>query len=385
MITTVWPYLAAMLIAAGLSPTLERRYRWRVFGTLPPIVLTYLLVMALAVAGAWQAGEEIRTAQRAITGQVLPAMLFLLMATCDLRAILALGPRVLAVFAVAMATIGIAFVLTYLIFRHWLPSDGDRMLAALSATWTGGSANLVAVKQIVGLSEDSLPAVLLADAIYYSVWVIVLFSSAAVAPAFNRWTGADQRAPVPATDVATSGPADPGAILLWLGCALAVGLGAARLALSMPATTMLTPVSWSVLFASVAGLAVARTPLARLPGANPLANALLAFLVAVLASQSSFAGLSAAPLFVLCGFTVLAIHAALLVAAARVFRFDLHLCGIASIAQVGGPATAPLLAAAYSRILVPVAVLLAMLGLVLGTAFGMAMARVLAALAPHPV
>ncbi len=94
------------------------------------------------------------------------------MVTCDLRAILAVGPRVLAVFACAMASILLAIVVVYLLFRDALPADGWKMLAALSATWTGGSANLVAVKQSIGLSESLLPPVLLADALCYSIWVV---------------------------------------------------------------------------------------------------------------------------------------------------------------------------------------------------------------------
>ena len=52
MIETVWPYVAVMLLSAGLFPSLEKRYGWRLFSVLPPIVLTYLFVTALAVAGA---------------------------------------------------------------------------------------------------------------------------------------------------------------------------------------------------------------------------------------------------------------------------------------------------------------------------------------------
>lgn len=383
MIETVWPYLAVVLLAAGLFPSLENRYRWRLFAVLPPIVLTYLLVTALAVGGLWRGSEEIRTAQQTLTTHLLPGLLFLLMVSCDLRAILKLGPRVLAVFTCAMATILLAIVLTYLMFRSVLPADGWKMLAALSATWVGGSANLVAVKQVIDLPESALSPVLLADALCYSVWVIVLFSSAAFAPAFDRWTRADTR-PHPEVDAVlpATAPTEPGTALLWLGLALLVGLGARVLAGLMPVSTMLTPVSWTVLFATAAGLVVARTPMARLPGPVPVASALLACLVAVLGSQSSFSGLASAPLFVLCGFCVLAIHVVLLALAARLFRFDLHLCGIASLAQIGGAASAPLLAATYSKALVPVAVLLAMLGLVLGTGIGLMMARVLSLLAP---
>ena len=92
MIETVWSYVAVMLLAAGLFPSLESRFRWRIFAVLPPIVLTYLLVMALAVAGLWSATPEVQATQRAVTALILPALLFLLMVNCDLRAILAVGP-----------------------------------------------------------------------------------------------------------------------------------------------------------------------------------------------------------------------------------------------------------------------------------------------------
>jgi uncharacterized membrane protein len=68
--------------------------------------------------------------------------------------------------------------------------------------------------------------------------------------------------------------------------------------------------------------------------------------------------------------------------AARLFRFDLAVCGIASLANIGGVASAPLLAAAYSPLLAPVGVLLAMLGYLLGTGGGIWLASVLKALLP---
>jgi uncharacterized membrane protein len=382
MIGTVWPYLAVVLLAAGLFPTLEKRFQWRLFAVLPPIVLTYLLVTALAVIGLWRATPEIATAQRTLIAQLLPALLFLLMVGCDLRAILALGPRMLAVFACAMLSILLAIVIGYLMFRNVLPADGWKMLAALSATWTGGSANLVAVKQSIGLPDNLLPPVLLADALCYSLWVVVLFSAVRFAPAFDRWTRADARPQSPAVEPHVAGHANAGGVLLWLGIALLVGNGAAWLAASLPINGMLTTTAWTVLIATIAGLVLARTPLAGSPAPAPLAGAMLACLVAALASQSNFEGMAAAPLFVLVGFCVLVLHIALFMLAARLFRFDLYLCGISSLAQIGGVATAPVLAATYSRALVPAAVLLAMLGLVLGTGIGLFMAGVLSGLAP---
>jgi uncharacterized membrane protein len=382
MIQTIWPYIAVMLLAAGIFPSLEQRYRWRVFEVLPPIVWTYLFVTVLAVAGVWSSTPEIQSAQRTITTYLLPSLLFLLMVTCDLRAILRVGPRVLLVFGLAMVSILVAIVLVYLAFRSTLPADGWKMLAALSATWTGGAANLVAVKQSIGLADSALPSVLLADAICYSLWVAVLFSSSTFAPRFDRWSGAKALSYPHLEPIVGQRQPDAAGVLLWLGIALVVSIGAASLARSMPTGNLFTTTSWTVLLATIVGLLVARTPLARLAGPAPIASALLALLVAVLASQSSFAGIEAAPLFIACAFMTLLVHIALLALAAKTFRLEMSLCGIASLAQIGGVASAPILAATYSTILVPIAVLLAMLGLILGTGVGLVMANILSALAP---
>ena len=64
MIHTVWPYLAVMLLAAGLFPALERRTGWRVFNVLPPIV--FMIAANAALLG----GRD----PRALLAQVMPSM-----------------------------------------------------------------------------------------------------------------------------------------------------------------------------------------------------------------------------------------------------------------------------------------------------------------------
>ena len=381
MITTVWPYLAAMLLAAGVFPALERHTRWRLFEVVPPVVLTYLAVTLLAVLGLWQVNDAISATQKAATGHLVPALIFLLLVNCDLRAIFALGPRVLAVFFCTSIALFIAFVATFLLFRPWLPGDRWQPLAALGGSWVGGSANMVAVKQSIGMSDEYLAFSLLTDAICYSLWVVVLFSIARLAPAFNRWTGAESSAQLEVAEPPATRPASADSILVWLGLSLAVSAGSAALAGYLPTSGVISATTWSILLATAIGLVVAHTPAARYPGASGLASALLAFVVALLASQSNFEGLAAAPLYLLCGLSILLIHALLLVGFAKLFRFDLFLCGIASLAHVGGVATTPVLAASYSRRLVPVGVLLALLGYVLGTGFGILLAAVYARLA----
>lgn len=383
MIQTVWPYLAVMLLAAGIFPALERRFQWRVFSIAPPIVMTYLLVTTLAVVGLWEANADIAAAQTTAISKLVPALIFLLMVNCDLRAIVALGPRVLAVFFTVTATLAIAFVLAFLLYRQWLPGDAWMPVAALGGSWVGGTANMVAVKESIGMPDSLMAMSLLTDAICYSAWVMVLFSVARLAPTFNRWTGATSsaelvfEAPRPAGETTAEG------VLIWLGVALLSVAACAAIAARLPVTGMISTTTWTILLATIAGLAIGQTPLARYPGAGPIAGAVLIAVVAVLASQGNFEGIAAAPIYLLCGATIIVLHAVLLVLAARLLKFDLFLCGIASLAHIGGVATTPILAASYARALVPVGVLLSLLGYVVGTAFGVGMASVLSALAIH--
>jgi uncharacterized membrane protein len=381
VIQTVWPYLALMLLAAGLFPALERRYGWRIFQVFPPIVLTYLGVTALAVIGLWQVNDEIRAAQTTIVAQLVPALLFLLMINCDLRAILALGPRVLAVFACTAISLFTAFVLVFLTFRHWLPGTAWQPLAALSGSWMGGTANMIAVKQAIGMPDSQLTFSLLTDALCYSMWVAVLFGLARFAPAFNRWTRARSSAEMVVAPSRTHGPATPDGVLLWLGMALAVAAGSGWLGARLPVSGMMSASTWTILLATAAGLVAGMTPLVRFPCAQAISSAMLISVVAVLASQSNFSGIGDAPIYLICGVCVIAVHAVLLALFARLFHFDLYLCGISSLAHIGGVAATPVLAAAYARSLVPVGVLLALLGYILGTGFGLLVAQVLSALA----
>src|SRR5678816_2969616 len=236
-----------MLLVAGMFPMLERATGWRLFKVMPPIVMTYLLVTALAVSGVWQVNADIQAAQKTLIAQLVPALLFLLMVNCDLRAIFALGPRVLAVFVCTSISLFIAIVSTFLLFRGVLPSgDGWQPLAALSGSWVGGTANMIAVKQAIGMPDSLLAFSLLTDALCYSMWVVVLFSVARLAPAFNRWTRATSSADMVVAPTPARGATTSDAVLLWLGMALLAAAGSSRLAALLPTSDMLSATTWSI-------------------------------------------------------------------------------------------------------------------------------------------
>jgi uncharacterized membrane protein len=167
---------------------------------------------------------------------------------------------------------------------------------------------------------------------------------ARLAPAFNRWTHARSSGDLQVTARAPTGPTAPEGVLLWLGMALLAAALSGVLSAYLPQSSMLGATTWTILLATAAGLVVAHTPLARYPGAGTISGALLI------------------------GF-------------ARLFHFDLYLCGISSLAHIGGVAATPILAASYSPALVPVGILLALLGYILGTGYGLVVASVLSMLA----
>ena len=371
-------FLAALLLLAGLFPVLATRWPLRLFEVLPPIVLAYVAATALAVAGFWAGGPAVDATRSQVMRLALPALIFLLLVRCDLRAILALGPRVLLAFACATASITLGFIVAATLLGGLLPAEAWKPLAAVAGGWVGGTANLVAVSQAVGTSPELLGFALLTDALCYSVWVLVLFATVPLAPRFNAWAKARASGDAVATfEPAPEAPATPGHALLWLGLGLSAGLLARELAALMPQDGVLNATSWTLLLVSVAGVLAALTPLRRLPGAEGCGSALLAIVVVTLASQGSFAGLAAAPWFILAGFIVLAVHAALMAGAARLFKLDLALVGVASLANIGGVASAPLLAAMHAKALAPLGILLALLGYLLGTGVGLALAAVL--------
>ena len=384
MIDSSWAYLSVLLLCAGFWPFLEDRKSWRIFSVLPSIVLTYLMVTALSVLGVWQHNAEIEASQKLILGWLLPALMFLLLVNCDFKAIVALGPRILAGFTCALLSIVAAIIAVYWLMQSFLPSDAWQTFASVGGGWIGGTANLVAVSQALNASPNALSNALLVDALCYSMWVLVLFASVPLQYKFNQASKSVSMAEQIAarhtkntSDVSTPKPMDIGLSLLLLGVALLIGNLSSELAAYMPKSEVLTASSWTLLLATLFGLLASYTPLRKLSGTMTLASALLAVVVATIASKANFSGMSSAPLFLVSGLMILILHGFMMVLAARLFRFDLALCGISSLACVGGVATTPLLAAAYSPVLAPVGVLLAMLGYALGTGGGLLIASIL--------
>lgn len=379
MISSVAGYLASLTLLAGVLLWLGRnRSDWSLFRWLPPIVLTYLTAMLLAGSGLWAINEAQSQAYAEIKRLLVPAMILLLLLQCRLGELLSLGPRLLAAFVVAAVGIIVGCLTAFLLFRGLLGNDSWGVFATLAGSWMGGTANMVAVQTALAVPDADLGYALLVDSIDYSLWLMLLLALVPFAASFNAWTRAD----TVSLDRDIDAPEAQGQLrepqlLLLFGIGLMGAIGADQIGQWLGSEGFFSVSVVRILAVTAMGLLLAYTPLARLGGSETLANALLYVMVATIASRTSFADLASAPLYLLAGLVILLVHASFMLVAARLLRLDLFTCGIASLANIGGVASAPILAAAYSRQLVPVGVLMALLGYVVGTAGGLLVGRML--------
>jgi uncharacterized membrane protein len=152
------------------------------------------------------------------------------------------------------------------------------------------------------------------------------------------------------------------------------------LAGKLPTTDFITATAWTVIIVTIAGSVCAMTPLARIPGSSQLSNVALYTLVGLIGSRANFAELTQAPLYIISGFLIIGIQVVVLALAAKLFKLDLFTCCVASLSNIGGVASAPILAAAYSEALIPIGVLMAMMGYVIGTGGGLLVGKILSLL-----
>lgn len=380
MITDGLMMLGVLLGLSCVIIVLERTTGWKLFRYVPGMVLMYLLCATLNSLGVFGQDEATREPIKQVKDVVLPAMIFLFLFGCDLRKIIKLGPKLLLTMFVASASITVSMIGVYAVFRAALHPEAWKVLGALLASWNGGSANMVAVQDILQAPENIFGYALITDTIMYSIWLMLMFGSVPLSDRFNRWTKADtsyldvhagaeeeEKRPITVASLAITafGSILVSTFSIWLGQHLP------EIGVVINATT------WSIIFVSVLGLVVAVTPLGRTAGSGEVASLMLFVVIGQIAAGSDFSAITQAPLYLLIGAIVLVMHAAIMVVYAKLFRVELFSLAVASTANVGGIASAPVVASAFNRQLVPVGVLFALIGTFIGTFAGLFAARIM--------
>ena len=390
MITNGFTYIAFLIFFAGCMVMLEKKTQAKIFNYLPPVVLIYLITMLMCTVNLWDM-KATKPAYALLKNNLLYAMIFLFLLRCDIRKVLKLGPRMLIGFFSATFTIMIGFIVSYAIFHSYMDPGSWKALGALCGSWIGGSGNMIAVQAALDVKEGAMAYALVVDSIDYSLWVMFLLWAVSLAPKFNAWTKADTTAldavskRLEEADAANKDTISFASLIFLLGLGLLVSalgqdVGEMVHAACKTALPMIDKATWIVLIVTALGLIGAVSPLAKLKGGPELSNLMLYSVIALLASRASLLELKDAPLWIVAGFVILGIHGALFLAIAKFAKLDMFTCGVASLANIGGTASAPVLAGTYSGSLVPVGVLMALIGYAVGTPLGLVCAHIMSML-----
>ncbi len=382
MIENGFAYLALLMMIGSTIVYTEKKTRYKLFEYLPSIVIIYFVVMLFSTFGLWQKSESVTATYKTVKSNLLPAMIFLMLLSADMREIFKLGKKMLLTFFLASVSIAIGFIGTFTLFHTYFDPDSWKAFAALSGSWMGGTANMVAIQGALNLPDSAMGYTLLIDSIDYAIWVMILLGLVPFAKKFNLWSKADtsvidEVGERLALKEEGKKPIEFASLFFLLGIALLVSALAQYGASFLPTSSFLTTTTWIVIIATLLGTLFAMTPLAKISGTSELANIMLYLIVALIASRANFTELTEAPLYILAGFVIILIHMCIMIVFAKLFKLDLFSLGVASLANIGGVASAPILASAYSKALIPIGVLMAMMGYIVGTFGGLMVGKVL--------
>lgn len=383
MIENGFSYVAVLVcLAAAMTALQQFTHQRKILTFVPAIVLVYVVAAVMNTAGLFANNAEISSAYSSVRGALLPAMLVLMLLKCDVRSIIKLGPRMLLAFSCAVVSIFVAFVVVYVALQGFFIDGTWRAFGALAGSWTGGSANMVALQDILQVPENLFGYILMMDTINYAVWVMFMFWLIPFAPKFNKWTKApdvlgDSAAKLELEEEKEK-PITFHNILYLLAIGLSVSAVCLWLGRILPAVgDVINGMTWTIMIASFIGLILAVTPVSRISGSMEISNVMLYVIIALIASRSDFSSLTQAPIYLVAGFLILLIHLIVMVLLGKLFRYDLFTLGVASLANIGGMASAPMLAASYHKSLIPIGILMALMGSFLGTYFGLLIGQLL--------
>ena len=371
MITSPLIYLFTLAFIATAFHQIESKTEFKIFKYIPAVVMIYAFSMFLASMKVFEYNDEINAIYKLTKTNLLPAMLFLMLLQVDLRHFFKLGKSLIISYILAVNSIAFGFIVVAFMFDF--NASMSAAFGALAGSWMGGTANMIAVGSALNVSQEAFGFALVVDSVNYTLWVMLLLFLVPFATAFNKFTKSEENlAYLSEIGCACS----MGAKRYWLLIALAlvVSLLSQVLAESIVVINKTTTI---VILASAFGVLGSFTKAKELNGSSEVATTMLYIIIALIGSKAVFESFSGLGVYVLAGFIILLIHAFIMVVGAKLFKLDLFSIAVASLANIGGVASAPILAATYNKSLVSVGVLMAIMGYIIGTFGGLLVGNIL--------
>lgn len=385
----VFGLIAATLGAVFWTASREQGLWKRFYAVVPALLLCYMLPGIYNTVGLID-GQNTKLYNPVARDILLPAALVLLTLAVDIKGILRLGPKLIAMYLGASVSIMIGAVVAFQLMKWLHPATvaGDTWagMAALAGSWIGGGANMLAMREVFDVNATTFGQFAVVDVGVGYVWMAVLIFLAGRSAKIDARTGADTSA-IDALKLRVEKFQNEHQrvtsltdLMLMVGVAFGtVGLSHA---IAGPVSAWFkghvswasqfsldAPFVWVVVLSTSLGLALSFTRARTLEGAgaSKLGSLLLYFLIACIGMQMDLLALLDRPWLFLLGIIWILVHIALLLALAKVLRVPFFYFAIGSQSNVGGPASAPVVAAAFHPSLAPVGVLLGTMGYATGT------------------
>ncbi len=384
------------------SPFWQKFYRY-----VPSVLLCYFIPSLFNSFGIID-GEHSQLYQMA-SRYLLPVCLVLLTLSVDFRAILGLGPKALILFLTGTVGVVVGGPVALATIGHFFPEQlgGEgadaawRGMTTIAGSWIGGSANQAAMKEVFQPSGEIFSVMITVDVLVANIWTAVLLWMAANSARLDQANGADTRAlehlkgKIEKYQAENSRNPSTNDLMMIV----AVGFGVAGLShwlanfiapwieQNAPQLAMYSLTStffWIVVLATTFGLLLSGTKLRHLEatGASKVGSVMVYILVATIGMHMDVTAIVDYPVMFLVGLLWISIHAALLLGMMKLLKAPVFYMAVGSQANIGGAASAPVVAAAFHPALAPVGVLLAVLGYALGTYGGYLSALMMQAVAP---
>ena len=382
LITSPIGVLAVLCAIAAFFFFLEQRTGAKLFQYLPPLLFIYAtpVVLSNVSFGGATVLPNASIIYSGLSKYALPAFIVLMLIKVDVPAVIRIMGKGVLVMLMGTAGVMVGAVVSYLIVHRWLSDDAWTGVGALAGSWIGGTANMAATKEMLGTSSELFGLAVIADNAVYVVWLPILLMSRNFADRFNAWARVPEERLAAMEEAAEihvdeeHPPTMPEYVFLaavvmvvsWIGISLAppisqwIGENSEALAPVFGESTT------RILLVTTLALLLSATPVSRLPNSTAMGTALVYIFVAGIGARAEIAGLAQAPAFLLGAFIWIFIHGAFCLAGAWIFRVDVHSVAIASAANIGAAASAPIVAAHHKPSLVPVSILMALLGYAMG-------------------
>ena len=367
----IFAYMAAVLGVVFWLSSLDRLQK--LFELTPPVIYAYFIPTISTTIGITPAASPVYDW---MIRYLLPVALVLLMITIDLKSVAKLGGMALIMVVAGTLGIVIGAPITMAVFGGFLPEDAWMGLAALSGSWIGGTANMVAIAESVGTPDSLMGPVIVVDTVVGYGWMGVLLFFSGWQHRWDSKIDAHTEA-LEETNrrLAEAERHQHPVSLPWLAAIVGIGFAGAVLAVWLGETmpplgdpTIISHTTWAVLIVVTVGLLLSFTPVRNLEehGASRVGYLALYLLLTAIGAKADLAAVLAAPAFLAAGLLWISIHVAILVAVARVIRAPLFFIATGSMSNVGGAASAPVVAGVYHPAMAPVGLLMAVVGYVLG-------------------